>query len=114
MSGLKINFLKSEVFTIGGDNTVTEFYANMFGCLAGTLPIKYLGVPISFSSLKNSDWDFLDAKMLKSLDAWSGNSLFSGGRNSLLNSSLIGIPSYYMSMFLLKKTFIVPPEQNIY
>ena len=38
MSGLKINFLKSEVFTIGGDNLVLEFYSNLFNCQTANLP----------------------------------------------------------------------------
>ena len=70
MSGLKINFLKSEVFTIGADNDITVFYANMSNCKVGTFPLKYLGVPVTFSNLKNIDWDFVDAKFLKKLAAW--------------------------------------------
>jgi hypothetical protein len=31
MSGLKINFTKSEVFMVGGDNQIAEFYSGMFG-----------------------------------------------------------------------------------
>jgi hypothetical protein len=49
MSGLKINFLKSEIITIGGDNTMDEFYSNMFNFQVGKLPIKYLGIPVNFS-----------------------------------------------------------------
>jgi hypothetical protein len=52
MSGLKINFLKSGVFTINGDNNITGFYADMFNCPVGNLPIKYLGVPATFAALK--------------------------------------------------------------
>lgn len=43
MSGLKINFLKSEVFVLGGDNTITASYADLFGCQVGSLPLKYPG-----------------------------------------------------------------------
>ena len=43
MTGLKINFLKSEVFYVGGDNEIIKFYADMFNSKAGTLPLKYLG-----------------------------------------------------------------------
>ena len=66
---LKIHFMKSEVFVVGGDNNIVEFCADMFGCQDGTLPMKYLGVIISSTALKNSDWDFLDGKMIKKLDA---------------------------------------------
>ena len=106
MSGLKINFLKSEVFTIGADNDITKFYAEMFNCQVGVLPMKYLGMPVTFSNLKNIDWDFLDMKFIKKLDAWICGSASSGARLTLLQSCLSGLPSYYMSMFLLNKTFI--------
>ena len=106
MSGLKINFLKSEVFSVGGDNDITKFYADMFNCRVGELLLKYLGMPIIFSNLKNADWDFLDKKFIKKLDAWICCSASSGARLSLLQSCLSGLPSYYMSMFLLNKTFI--------
>jgi hypothetical protein len=48
MSGLKINYLKSEFVTIGGDNDVMAFYVNMFNCQVGNLPMKYIGVPVTF------------------------------------------------------------------
>jgi hypothetical protein len=47
MSGLKINFKKSEVLIIGGDNTTAVAYADIFTCQISMFPLKYLGVPIS-------------------------------------------------------------------
>jgi hypothetical protein len=43
MSGLKINFEKSEVLLIQDDDEKLMFYANLFNCQTGALPIKYLG-----------------------------------------------------------------------
>ena len=106
MSGLKINFDKSEVFLIGGDNGIDQIYAEMFGCQIGKLPMRYLGVPVTYAMLKTVDWDFLDAKLLKRLAAWISYVASSGARLTLVNSSLDGIPSYFISMFLLNKTFI--------
>jgi hypothetical protein len=34
---------------IGGDNVVAKFYPEMFNCQVGLLPMKYLGVPVTFS-----------------------------------------------------------------
>jgi hypothetical protein len=70
MFGLKIIFMKSEIFTINVDNEVTKFYSDLFNCQVGQLPMKYLGMPVTFAKLKKKiDWDFLDAKMLKKLDS---------------------------------------------
>lgn len=68
--------------------------------------MKYLGVPVTFSSLKVCDPAFREAKMIKRLDAWVGGSASSGARLTLVNSSLTGIPSYLMSMFLFNKIFL--------
>ena len=32
MLGLKINFMKSGIMLIGGDNSILEFYSDLFGC----------------------------------------------------------------------------------
>ena len=106
MSGLKINFMKSEIMSIGGDNDVLKFYSDLFGCQIGCLPMKYLGMPVTFASLKTADWSFLDMKLLKKLNAWVCEYASSGARLTLLDSCLSGIPTYYMSMHLLNKTCI--------
>jgi hypothetical protein len=69
MSGLKINYQKSEIFLMGGDNNTAEFYSSLFGCQVGTFPMKYLGVPVTFRNLRVSDLDPLDKKFIKKLDA---------------------------------------------
>jgi hypothetical protein len=91
---------------LGGDNDIDYIYAEMFGCQVGTLPMKYLGVPVTYAALRNIDLDFLDAKLIKRLDSWVAYAASSGARLTLLNSSLDGIPSFLMSMFLFNKTFI--------
>jgi hypothetical protein len=106
MSGLKINYAKSEIFMIGGDNNIAETYSSMFGCNIGSLPMIYLGMPVTFRTLRNIDLDFVDKKCVKKLDAWQGNAASSGGRLVLVDSSLSSILSYVMSMTLLNKTFI--------
>jgi hypothetical protein len=55
MSGLKINFGKSEILLIVGDNNLVCEYAEIFSCQIGLFPVKYLGVPISASRLRVKD-----------------------------------------------------------
>jgi hypothetical protein len=106
MSGLKINFMKSDIFTINAENEVMKLYYDLFNCQVGQFPMKYLGMPITFDNLKKIDWNFLDAKMMKKLNSWIGDSATSRGQLILLDSSISGIPYFYMSMFLLNKTFV--------
>jgi hypothetical protein len=60
LSGLKINFSKSEVFCFGNAKAVEEDYINLFGCEAGSLPFKYMGIPIHFRKLKNNEWKAIE------------------------------------------------------
>jgi hypothetical protein len=106
LSGLKINFEKSEILSIGGDNEVGISFAEIFNCQIGLFPIKYLGVPISAKRLRVIGWVQLEEKLGKNLDTWQGNFLSFGGRTVLINVNLPNTPIYHMSMFLLPKTMI--------
>lgn len=44
LSGLKINFSKSEVVVANGDDKTSNSFADIFNCQVGQFPIKYLGV----------------------------------------------------------------------
>jgi len=65
MSGLKINFTKSEVLLINGDDEKRLLYADLFNCQMGNFPIRYLGVPVSPSRLHVRDWAHSLKKMRK-------------------------------------------------
>jgi hypothetical protein len=56
LSGLKINFHKSELFTFGETKNKVVEYVELFGCKEGALPFKYLGIPMSHRKLLNKDW----------------------------------------------------------
>jgi hypothetical protein len=56
LSGLKINFHKSELFYFGKAKDEVDQYKQIFGCDDGSLPFRYLGIPIHYRKLRNSDW----------------------------------------------------------
>jgi hypothetical protein len=56
MADLKINFMKSEIFMINGDEDITMQYASLFDFQIGTFPILYFGVPVSPNRLHIADW----------------------------------------------------------
>jgi hypothetical protein len=106
MSGLKINFEKSEVLMISTDSGKTIKYSDMYNCAVGQWPIKYLGVPVAGSGLRIRDWMKLVERVLKKLDGWQCSSLSSGGELILLDACLGNIPTYAMSMYLLPKKVV--------
>jgi hypothetical protein len=74
--------------------------------------MKYQGVPVTLSTLRNIHWDFLDGKLIKNIDVWICDSTSSTTRLTLLGSYLSGIPSYYMSLFPLNKTVILKLDKH--
>ena len=55
MSGLKINFHKSEIFCYGQAKEFEEEYIELFGCNAGQYSFRYLGIPMHHRQLLNND-----------------------------------------------------------
>lgn len=51
LTGLKINYHKSEVFVFVAYQDEKEKMANILNCVLGDFPMKYLGVPISYKRL---------------------------------------------------------------
>jgi hypothetical protein len=72
MSGLKINFTKSDAILINGDDDRRIQLADLFNCKIGSFPIKYLGVPVSPCRLRLKDWRPLEEKREKKLAVWKG------------------------------------------
>jgi hypothetical protein len=46
VSGLKINFHKTEIFYLGAARERSQQYSEIFTCPIATLPTNYLGMPI--------------------------------------------------------------------
>jgi hypothetical protein len=55
LSGLKMNFYKSELFCFRQAKVAQDEYMVMFVCEIGSLPFRYLGIPIHFRRLKNGE-----------------------------------------------------------
>ena len=62
LSGLKINFHKSELFGFGEAQEFTTQYVDLFGCEQGSFPIRYLGIPIHYRSLTNAEWKHVEER----------------------------------------------------
>jgi hypothetical protein len=102
LSGLKINFHKSEVFAFGVSQNEKELWANRLNCALGELPMKYLGIPISDSHINITGFSYIVQKIFKRLDPWKGKHLTSGGKHILTNSCLSSIPVYCMGFYYLQ------------
>jgi hypothetical protein len=79
LSGLKINFHKSELFCYGEAKEYQDQYVELFGCGMGKYPFKYLGIPMHHKKLLNADGKSVEEKFEKRLSCWKGKMLSYGG-----------------------------------
>ena len=59
LSGLKINFNKSELFCFGRAKEEQDNYRQLFGCELGAPPFRYLEIPIHHRKLSNKEWEYI-------------------------------------------------------
>ena len=79
LSGLKINYHKSEIVCFGDAKNNSEKFTDIFTCVEGKLPMKYLGIPAHNVRLRNLDWKIAEEKMEKKLGTWQGRFYLMGG-----------------------------------
>jgi exonuclease III len=103
LSGLKINFHKSEIFCYGAAKEVESYYTTLFGCNTGDYPFRYLGIPMHHRQLLNSEWRKVEERFQQKLSCWKAKYLSYGGRLVLLNSVLSSLPMFMMSFFEIPK-----------
>ena len=100
LTGLKVNAGKSEVVPLGEVNNL-DALVNILSCRVGSLPMKYLGMPLGTSFKTASIWNPILEKMEKKLLGWKRVYLSKGGRLTLLKSILSSLPPYFLSLFTI-------------
>ena len=103
VSGLKINYHKSEFSCFGHAEDQKDSYLQLFGCRSGIYPFRYLGIPMHFKKLGNKDSMIIENKIEKKLCSWKGKLMFGGGRLVLINSVLTSLVMFMLSFFEVPK-----------
>ena len=101
MSGMKINFEKSEIFSVGLSAVEMNVAAEMLGCKSGVLTMNYLGMPVSCHKISKAQLSYVCEKIEKRLGTWQCEYLSSGGKSTLIDSCLSSIPMYTMGVYQL-------------
>ncbi|KAJ1692584.1 hypothetical protein LUZ63_009282 [Rhynchospora breviuscula] len=99
ISGLKINFSKTEIIPLNLTNSDLSSVLPLFNCKETKLPITYLGIPLHWKLPRKQGWSNLIDKISNKFSRWKSNFLSMGGRSVILNSVLIASPLYYFSIF---------------
>ncbi|XP_062093636.1 uncharacterized protein LOC133799654 [Humulus lupulus] len=103
-SGLSVNLAKSHVY-FGG--LIAEDKKNILDCLnieEGSIPLKYLSIPLRPTKWKAGDCGIILKKINLRLHSWASRHLSFAGQAQLIHFVLLGIRSYWMSIFLLPQS----------
>ena len=88
----------SELVPVGVVHNI-DLLLNVLGCKQGTLPMKYLGLPLGAKFKDKTIWNPILEKMERRLTGWKCLYLSRGGRVTLIKSTLSNLPTYFLSLF---------------
>lgn len=76
--GLNINKGKTELLYLGRRTNRGERLAQVIGCKLGSLPLRYLGLPLSNKTLQKADWWPIIERVEKRIEGWQAKLLSQG------------------------------------
>ncbi|KAK2413278.1 hypothetical protein QL285_036006 [Trifolium repens] len=97
VSGLKVNFWKSCVMGANVSDDFLGMASDFLNCRVGTIPFKYLGLPVGANSRRMSTWEPMLSVVRRRLGSWGNKYVSLGGRIVLINAVLNAIPIFYLS-----------------
>ncbi|KAJ4819455.1 RNA-directed DNA polymerase (reverse transcriptase)-related family protein [Rhynchospora pubera] len=106
VSGLSINFTKSNLVPINLSDAHSSALASIFLYSLSNLPLAYLGLQLSHKTPDKSSFMPLLEKIDGKLQSWKGRLLTRAGRIQLTKSILSSFPVYFMACFKLPSWFI--------
>ncbi|KAE8800176.1 retrotransposon unclassified [Hordeum vulgare] len=104
MSGLKINFDKSEVVVLGFSEEEQLRIADNLNCRLASFPVSYLGMPLAESRILVSGFDPLVSRVASRAEPWCGRFTSKGSKTILIGSNLSSLPMYMMGMYILPES----------
>ncbi|XP_074305874.1 uncharacterized protein LOC141641096 [Silene latifolia] len=101
-----MNNSKSEIFFNGMQEDLQKDILAVSGFQEGTMPFKYLGVPIQPGKMSKKDCNCLIEKMVAKIRSLGAKKLSYAGRVVLINSVLNTLYNYWAAMFIIPKSVI--------
>lgn len=110
-SGLGINMSKTALLLDGGDIDRNRLISERFGLTHGSLPVRYLGVPLMAQKMKKIDYQPLIDRINFKFSSWTARHISFAGRLQLLKSVIFSTINFWLSIFLLPNQCILKLEQ---
>ena len=103
---LEANLHKSQIFLGGCSPSLRNQCLRTSGFQEGTLPMFYLGIPITSGRLSKLECSTLVEKIAARIHTWATRNLSFAGLAMLINSIIFGMFNYWASIFLLPQNVL--------
>ncbi|XP_060968731.1 uncharacterized protein LOC133036230 [Cannabis sativa] len=111
-TGLSANKKKSHIY-FGGVKEETKINILALTQMEeGSFPLNYLGVKLRPTKWKASDCGVILDKLRLKLNGWASRNLSFAGRAQLIQSVLLGIHTFWMSLFILPQKIVAAIDKN--
>jgi hypothetical protein len=100
---MRINFHKSEIIPMNLELEDSHEISHLLSCHMGSLPFKYLGVPLHFEKLKRDGIQPLIDKLIKRIAGWRGELLAYSSRLILVKTCMSSVHVYLLSFIKFPK-----------
>lgn len=101
MSGLKISMEKSTLFMAGCSVQRKDEISTKFRFADGSLPVRYLGLPLLTKNMTVADYLPLIEKIRKRIHTWTNRFLSYARRMQLIKSVISSLTNFWMAAFRL-------------
>ncbi|GAA0142262.1 reverse transcriptase [Lithospermum erythrorhizon] len=101
LSGLHMNSSKSFCYFVGVSQVEEKKLCEILRISASSLPVKYLGIPLTTRQLKASDCRMLVEKIKHKIKGWGSKHLSYAGRVVLINFVIFGVCNYWCQTVFL-------------
>ena len=105
-SGLAVSVQKSSFYASGLSQQEIDAIKASTGMPNGTLPVRYLGVPLCTKKLTIANCEFLIQQVKAKFSSWSVKTLSFAGRLLLIKTVIAGINNFWCSTFILPKACV--------
>ncbi|XP_057723384.1 uncharacterized protein LOC130939286 [Arachis stenosperma] len=104
MSGLSINFDKSNLISVNYEQDWVTDMCGLLGCVEVALPVRYLGIPLGANPRLAKTWKPIIDKVEDKLNLWKVKSLNKAGKLVLIKSVLNSLSVYYLNLYKMPKS----------
>lgn len=110
-SGLKISIEKYSIYMAGVSEAERSSILTNFPLAEGSLPVRYLGLPLMTKAMKKHDYQPLVEKIRNKISTWTSRHLSYAGRLQLIKAVLMSLVNFWSAAYRLPSQCVKEIEQ---